>query len=123
MKTAVCIFLTVLALAHGETEDECGPEMCTMEYMPYCLTFRKTLSNKCNADIETCTMRARGYTLVSTQACECDIVCTAQYDPVCGRDLTTNTTKVYSNECALRAQCKRETLVEVPMDECPEPFH
>nr|AXL95397.1 kazal protease inhibitor [Conus ermineus] len=119
MKTAVCVFLTVLALAHGWTEEECDG-ICTANYEPYCLTFQKTVSNECMGDIEICKMRAKGYTLTSSadNRCQCNIGCTMEYKPVCGLDLNTNTTTEYGNACAFRTECNGTRLVEVPMDQC-----
>nr|DAZ86110.1 TPA_inf: venom-related protein Kazal protease inhibitor [Conus ebraeus] len=119
MKTAVCVFLTVLALAHGDVEDICN-QACTMESDPHCLTFQKTVPNECMGEVEICRMRAQGFVKTDTRnkTCECAIGCTMNYDPVCSRDLDTNETKEYGNACALRAECEPKRLVKVDLDEC-----
>nr|UMA83002.1 venom-related protein Kazal protease inhibitor [Conus ebraeus] len=124
MQTVLCVFLIALALVHGNawTEEKCN-RPCTKEYSPHCLTFQKTVSNKCAGDIEICKMRAQGYTVTSgtNGTCTCSPICTMEYDPVCAMDLDTKTTTKFGNPCGLNlAVCQGKRMGEVPLNTCPE---
>nr|UMA83992.1 venom-related protein Kazal protease inhibitor [Conus judaeus] len=129
MKIVACVFLTALALVHGSdwSEEKCL-RPCPRDYAAHCLTFQKTVPNKCAGDIESCKMRAQGYSVISSsdKGCECSPICTADYNPVCAVNLNSKQKKVYGNPCELdNAVCQGARLGEMDLKSCepvPELF-
>eukprot|EP00123_Amoebidium_parasiticum_P011343 comp20662_c0_seq1/m.26815 comp20662_c0_seq1/g.26815 ORF comp20662_c0_seq1/g.26815 comp20662_c0_seq1/m.26815 type:complete len:401 (-) comp20662_c0_seq1:297-1499(-) len=102
------------------------PSFCEESWIPVCGTDGKTYSNKCRLNIARCKENS-ALVVEHEGACtkeeektpaekNCDIVCNALWDPVCGSN-----GKTYSNDCALKAaSCRDDTIKKVSGGECPK---
>jgi len=84
------------------SSDDC-PRFCTKIYLPVCGTNGKTYGNDCELKMDACVNPTEKIGIAHSGKCkqlssgaQCNIMCLANYDPVCGSN-----GKTYSNECFL----------------------